>query len=142
MSRRISPNRAAVTMPIPVAAALAGVSRQAGYSALASGAFPGVEVGGRRLVLTEPFCRMFSIAPDDPRIAIAYQMTGYGEPPASLRHDPPPQPVVGRPTPAPTPRKRAKAKTKTKAKRAKTGTRRATRKPARKSEVAPAAVPS
>lgn len=106
MSRRLAPNKAALTMPVPVAAHLAGVGRSTAYNAVASGAFPGLEVCGRWVVLAEPFCRMFGIAPDDPRIAIAFEMAGY-----------PVAPEVVKAMHAPTPRKKAKAKGKTSTRR-------------------------
>ena len=85
MSRRIPPTAVTVTWPISVGAMLVGVCRTAGYTAAATGDFPSVEVGGRRLILPEPFCQKFGIKPDDPRIALAFQMAGYGKPPAALR---------------------------------------------------------
>src|SRR4051812_26672751 len=85
MSRRIPQTKAVVTMPVPVGAMLAGVARSTGYSAAADGTFPAVEVGGRWLLLSEPFCRMFNIALDDPRVAMAYQLCGYEPPPVQGR---------------------------------------------------------
>jgi hypothetical protein len=77
MARRIAPNRAAATYPLPVVAFLLGIGRNSAYDAAADEVFPTIRVRGRIVAIAGPINRMLELTgPDDPRVQEAYRLAG------------------------------------------------------------------
>jgi hypothetical protein len=83
MARRVKPNRAAATYPLPVVGFLLGVGRNAAYDAAHDEVFPTVRVRGRIVAIAGPINRMLELSgPDDPRVIEAYRLAGLVASPA------------------------------------------------------------
>jgi hypothetical protein len=84
MARRIKPNRAAATYPLPVVAFLFGIGRNGAYDAADDEVFPTIRVRGRRVAIAGPINRLLELSgPDDPRVIEAYRLAGMGDEDAS-----------------------------------------------------------
>jgi hypothetical protein len=79
MSRRIKPNRAVATYPIPVVGILMGVGRNAAYDAAHDEIFKTICVRGRIVAVAGSVNRILELTgPDDPRVIEAYRLAGFG----------------------------------------------------------------
>ena len=81
MSRRIHPNAAVATYPMPVVAFLLGIGRNSAYDAATDSVFPTIRVRGRLVAIAGPLNRLLELSGfDDPRVQAAFRLAGLTPP--------------------------------------------------------------